>query len=183
MGFVTDDLEILVHELVQRFHVPLHHQSRQAMRGPGQLFVGLMKMVRIKMRVTQCVDELAGLEPGDMRYHVGQQRIGCDIDRNTEEDVSRSLIQLARQLAVSNIELEQAVAWRQSHPVNVGRIPGCHDQAARVRCFPDTFHHAGYLVDCRSVARPPGAPQVTGYQSLIHISEPPRPTKSSRMPA
>ena len=76
------------------------------------------------MRVAEGVDELAGLQAGDLRHHHGQQRIGGDVERHAEEDVGGALVELAGELAVGDVELEQAVAGRQRLLVDVGRVPG-----------------------------------------------------------
>jgi hypothetical protein len=56
-----------------------------------------------------------GFEPGHLRHHHGQQRVGGDVERHAEEDVGRALVELAGQPAVGDVELEQAVAGRQRH--------------------------------------------------------------------
>jgi hypothetical protein len=87
-----------------------------------------------------------------LRHHVGQQRVGGDIEGHAEEDVGAALVQLAGQLAVGDIELEEGVAGRQLHLRHVGHVPGRDDHAARVRVVPDLVQHLADLVD---VARRP----------------------------
>src|SRR6185503_312731 len=101
----------------------------------------------IEMRIAQRMNELAGLEPADMRDHVGEERIGGDVERNADEDVGGSLIELTRELAVADIELEQAMARRQGHAVDIGRVPRRHDEAARIRVLADAGDDIGDLVD------------------------------------
>jgi hypothetical protein len=48
-----------------------------------------------------------------------------------------ALVELAAELAVGDIELEQAVAGWQRHVVDLGRVPGRDDVAARIRLGPD----------------------------------------------
>ena len=87
-----------------------------------------------------------------------QQRIGRDVERHAEKDIGRALIELAGQRALGDVELEQAVARRQRHLVDVRRIPGADDQPARIRIAPDHVDHIGDLVDGAAVGRRPGSP-------------------------
>ena len=81
------------------------------------------------MRVAEGVDEIAHREPGHLRHHVGEQRVGGDVERHAEEDIAAALVELAAQPAVSHVELEQAVAGGQRHLVHLGRVPGGDDVA------------------------------------------------------
>ena len=65
-----------------------------------------------------------GFSPVTCATIMRQQRIGRDVERHAQEDVGGALVELAGQPAVGDIELEQAVAGRQRHLVDVGRIPG-----------------------------------------------------------
>src|SRR5665811_2131501 len=71
-----------------------------------QLQPGLVEMVEVEVRVTEGVDEVARLELADLRDHPRQQRVGGDVERHTEEDVRRALVQLAGESAVGDVELE-----------------------------------------------------------------------------
>ncbi len=50
------------------------------------------------------------------------------------------------------------MARRQRHLVDIGRIPGRDDEAARIRIAADGGHHVGDLIDHAAVGRRPGAP-------------------------
>ena len=78
------------------------------------LFEGL-HMVLVDVVVSQGVDKVPGLEAGDVRDHVSQERVRRNVERHAQAHVGRALVQLARQLAVGNVELSQAVAWGQRH--------------------------------------------------------------------
>ena len=75
------------------------------------------------MRIAERMDEVARLQPGHLRHHHGQQRIGSDVEGHAEEDIARTLVELAREPAFRDIELEQAVAGRQRHRLHFGRVP------------------------------------------------------------
>ena len=85
---------------------------RQGAWCAGKLQPGLIEMVAVDVGVAEGVHEFAGLVAADLRQHQGQQRVGSDVERDAEEDVGAALIKLARQFAVGNVELEQAVAGR-----------------------------------------------------------------------
>ena len=105
---------------------------RQRIGPARELLARLVEMIQIEMRIAESVDELARLQTGHLRHHHREQRIGRDVERHAEEDIGRALIELAGELAVADIELEQAVARRQRHLLDVGGVPGGHDQAARI---------------------------------------------------
>ena len=66
------------------------------------------------------MNEITRLQTGNLSHHQGQQGIGCDVERHTKKDICTSLVKLAGQLAVSDIELEEAVTWRQRHLTSAG---------------------------------------------------------------
>lgn len=60
--------------------------------------------------------------------HVGKECIAGDVERHPEAHVTRALVQLTRQLAVTHVELAQGVAGRQSHERQV-----CSGKVTRYR--------------------------------------------------
>ena len=66
----------------------------------GQLDVGLLEVIQVEMGVAERVDEVADLEVADLGHQMGQQRVRGDVERDTEEDVGRALVELAGQPAV-----------------------------------------------------------------------------------
>ncbi len=63
---------------------------------------------------------------------VCEQRVGGDIERNAQEEVGTALVELAGQLTISHVELEQGVTGRQGHFIYFGRIPGGNDVATGI---------------------------------------------------
>ena len=100
-----------------------------------------------------------------------EQRIAGDVERHAEEDVGAALVELARQLAVGHIELEERVAGGQLHARDVGHVPGRHDQPARIGVALDLRDEFSDLVDVLAVGRGPRAPlgAVDGAQFAIGI--------------
>ena len=54
------------------------------------------------------------------------------LNGHAEEDVGAALVELAGEPAVGDVELEQRVARRQRHRVDVRHVPGADDEAPRV---------------------------------------------------
>ena len=71
-----------------------------------------------------------------------------------------ALVELAREPAVRDVELEQRVARGERHLRQVGDVPGADDEAARVGIVPDLLDHVGDLIDVPTVRRRPGTPLV-----------------------
>ena len=101
MRLVAFEREILVAEGEDVLHRRIEPQRRQRLRRARQLQMRLLEMIEIKMRVAEGVDELAGLKPGHLRDHHGQQRVGGDVERHAEEDIGGALIELAGQPAAA----------------------------------------------------------------------------------
>ena len=107
------------------------------------------------MGVAERVHELARPEAADLRHHRGEQRVGGDVERHAEEDVGAALVELAREPPLRDAELEERVAGRQRHAVEIGRVPRRDDVAARIGILPDRLDDARDLVD-RAAVRPSG---------------------------
>src|SRR5262245_15715179 len=88
---VAFEREILVAEGEEIGRSWIEPHSRQRSRWPRKLQPRLLHMVEIKVRVSERVHELAGLEFGYMRHHQRQQRVGGDVERYAEEGVGRTL--------------------------------------------------------------------------------------------
>ena len=123
------------------------------------------------MDVAERMHEVARLQAADLGNHHRKQGVRRDVERHTQEDVGTALVKLAAETALGHVELEKRVTGRQSHPVDLGRVPGRDDEAAGVRIALDLLHHVGKLVDGRSVRsrpRPPLMP-VHGAQIAVFI--------------
>ena len=87
-----------------------------------------------------------------------------------QEDVGAALVELAAELAVGHIELEEGVAGHECHLVQLGHVPGADDDAAAVGIALELLDDFGNLVDMRAVGLGPAAPlhavdraQVAGF--------------------
>ena len=66
---VVLQLEIIVVEVEDALDIGIYHHDRQLARLTRQLQTSLVKMVEIEMGVAGGVDEVAGLESGDLSHH------------------------------------------------------------------------------------------------------------------
>src|SRR4051812_18189021 len=89
-------------------------------------------MIYIEMCVAEGVHKFSRQEIRDLCDHRREQRVARDIEGNAQEGVGRTLVELAGQASVGDVELEQAVAGCERHLVEIGRIPGAHDEAAGI---------------------------------------------------
>ena len=90
-------------------------------------------MVEIEMSITRSMDELTTLKSSHLCHHLKQKGIARNVERHSEKCVSRTLIELKRELAVSHIELEHGMARRQSHIIGLPWMPGTYKHSATIR--------------------------------------------------
>src|SRR4029079_8515447 len=109
MRVVPEDLHRLGREGVERAAGGIESQLGKRTRLAGQLLAGLVEMVEIEMRVAERVDEVPDLEAAHLRDHVRDHRVRGAVERRAEEEVARALVELAREPAVRDVELEQRV--------------------------------------------------------------------------
>src|SRR5690349_5096238 len=112
VGVVAFESKIFESEVLDALALRVHHQLGQRTRLARELQLRLFEVVRIKVRVAKGVDEVSYLKIAYLRHHMGEKRIGSDVEGHTEERVSRALVQLAAEPVVGDIELEQAMAGR-----------------------------------------------------------------------
>ena len=115
-------------------------------------------MVAVQMGIAAGPDEITDLQIALLRHHMHQQRIAGDIERQAEEHIAGTLIQLAGELAVGDVELEEGVARRQRHFIQLADVPCRDDDPAGVRVVFQLVHHRADLVDMAAVRRRPGTP-------------------------
>ena len=168
-GVVAFEGEVLVLEIVQVLHVWVDAHCREWAGLTGELLADLIEMVQVDVGVAGGVDEVAGLQAADLGYHHRQQCVGGDVERDSEEGVGAALIELAGELSFGHIELEQAMARRKGHLVNLSGIPGGDEHSSRIRIVLDHIHHLCELVDGSAVWCRPGAPLVAIDRTKIAV--------------
>src|SRR3954469_1222598 len=160
MGLVALDSEVFVLEFEQLAACGVEAHAREGARAAGELLARLLEVVEVEMSVAEGEDELAGLEAGHLRDHQGEERVRGDVERHAEEEVGAALVELAGDAALGDVELEEGVAGRQRHLVDVGRVPGADDVAAGVGAAAQVLDQALDLVDLATVGGAPVAPLV-----------------------
>lgn len=146
-GVVSLQLEILILEIkeILNIRIQLHHGQRSGLT--GELQAGLIQMVQIEMGVAGGMDECAGAQSAHLCHHHAEQGIGGNVERNAEESVGRTLVELERKPSVGHIELEHRMTRRQRHLVHFGYIPCGYNHAARVGIVLNLVEHVLNLVD------------------------------------
>src|SRR5262245_31116393 len=110
MSLVARNFEILKAVIEDGFRLAFDHKLWRRKRLAAQLQLHLFKVVQVDVTISARPDELADIQVALLSDHVGQQRIRNDIERNAEKDVRRSLVKLAGEFAVGDVELKQRVA-------------------------------------------------------------------------
>ena len=158
MRVVTFQLEVLETEVPQAAHRRFEPQLRQRPGCARELLVGLRQVVAVEVNVTQGKNEIPGQQIAHLRHHPQQQRVRRDVEGQAEENVGAPLVDLERQPAGGDVELEKQVAGRQRHLRHRCDVPGAHDQPPRVGFLADLLQHLAELVDAAAFRRRPGAP-------------------------
>ena len=115
------------------------------------------------------MDELAGLQAAHLRHHAGQQGVGGDVERHAEERVGAALVQLARETPPGHVELEQHMARRQGHRVDLGDVPRRDHDAPRFGIGADQPGGLRDLVDDAPVGPGPRTPLVA--VDMVQVAE------------
>ena len=145
-GVVAFEGEVLVLEIVEGLDIGVDEHCRERAGLTGELLTDLIEMVQVDVGVACGVDEITGLQAADLGDHHRQQGVGGDVERDTEEGVGAALVELAGESAICHVELEQAVARRKGHLVNLAGIPGGDNHPPGVRIVPDHIHDLCELV-------------------------------------
>ncbi len=168
-GVVVGELEIFVLEVEDGLHVGINQHMRQRTRRAGELQTCLFEMVEVEVRVARGVNEVTRLQSCDLRHHLKQQGIAGNVERHAKERVSAALIELQREAAIGDVELEDGVARRKRHAVHLGHIPRRDNHASRVRIVFQLLHHLADLVDGTALLVGPCTPLVSVDGSKLAI--------------
>ena len=121
------------------------------------------------------MNELARFVVTNLAEHQSEEGIRSDIERHSEESIGTALVQLAAEFALArstyttHVELEQAVARRQSHLVDFGHIPGTHQVTARIGIILETIYQILDLVDMSTIRSRPATPLMTVDRAQVAI--------------
>ena len=161
--------EVFVLEIEDGLHIGVDAHCRERAGLTGELLADLIEMVQVDVGVACGVDEVAGLQAADLGYHHRQQCVRGYVERDSKEGVGAALVELAGELFFGHIELEQAVARRKGHLVNLSGIPGGDEHSSRIRIVLDHIHNLCELVDGSAVWCRPGAPLVAIDRAKVTV--------------
>lgn len=120
---VTRDFNVLIGEPVDVKDVGVQIEFGEVERCPTDLQFGLFQVVEVKMGVSKGVDKHPRFESANLRHHVGEKGVGCDVERHAEEHVCTSLIQLTIQPTVGDMELKKGMARHEGHGLQLTNVP------------------------------------------------------------
>ena len=93
------------------------------------VLIGLLQVIEVEVAVAAAPDELARLKPGLLREHMGEERIGRDVEGHAQKYVSAALIELQVEFAAEDADLPHRMAGGQRHGVEFGDVPPFDDVA------------------------------------------------------
>ena len=115
MRIVANEREILESKIVD---VPYRRVQLHVRKWPtiaSELLARLRKMVLVKVKIAESVNEFGRCETTDLCDHPREQRVGGDVERHAEEKIGAALVKLAAQLSVLHTKLKKNVTRRQRH--------------------------------------------------------------------
>lgn len=110
MILIIDEGEVVVLEIKDGGDGRIELHLRQWIRVAGELQLGLLQVIEIKVSVAEGVDKVAWLQANHLRYHQREQGVGSDVEGDAQENVGAALVQLAGEFALSHVKLVEQVA-------------------------------------------------------------------------
>lgn len=110
-------------EVADILNLGVEIHAREFERLAAELETDLREVVVVDMSVSDSMDELASLEVCDLCHHHKEEGIGGDVKWHAKENVGGTLVELERERAIGDIELEEAMTRWKSHLINLSHIP------------------------------------------------------------
>ena len=151
MVFIANDFDVIVAEPVDIGDVGVKFELGQSHRLPSDLEVGLLKMIAVKMRITERVNKCTSLEAAYLCHHVRQQCIGCNVEGNAKKDICASLVKLAVKFPVGHMKLEECVTGHKRHFIKFTNVPSRDDNSTAVWIVLDHVNGLFDLIDDAAV--------------------------------
>src|SRR3990167_2145754 len=101
-------------EIVNFFDRRLKFDCRQGFWLPCKLFFCRIQMFFVNMDIAKSVNKLAWLIASNLRQDMSQQGVACDIERDSEENISASLIKMQGKFPVFNVDLVHIMTNREA---------------------------------------------------------------------
>src|SRR3989344_2283468 len=165
MRLVAHDLDVFRLEFFERREVVSKFDCRERFWFTGELLFYVGAMVLVHVIVAECVDEFSRFASEDFGDDAGEECIRGDVERDTEEYVCASLVELEAYPAVLDIELVHVVAngkarafARTRHRIHVLGVPRGDERVVRIGVFAQLFYRPTELVYLSAVTRFPAPP-------------------------
>ena len=121
------------------------------------------------MQIPERMYEFLGAEIADLGHHHGKEGIGGDVEGDAEKDVGAPLVELAAQVSIRDVKLEESVAWRQCHLLKLARIPGTDYVTTAVGVFSYGANDFLDLIDGTSVWLSPIRPLGSVHSAEVTV--------------
>src|SRR6185503_3330974 len=128
MSFIAGQLDILEVEVKYRADAGIDFHSRKRERLSCELKPRLLQMIRVQVRVAKRENEVARLQIAYLSHHHRQQRVRRDVERQSQKNIGRSLIELARESSFGYIKLKQQMTGRKRHLGQLTHVPRAEDR-------------------------------------------------------
>lgn len=125
---IINHLKVLKLKVIYVSDLPVDLQLRESPWNSLNLLLESIDMIAVDVRVSHDVNELTRVHIDDHGYHIGEQSVRGDVERNAEPHITGSLVHLTGQLWTAffretDVELAEDMARWQSHLFESGRIP------------------------------------------------------------
>jgi hypothetical protein len=164
VGVVLFEGEVFKSEGKDILYFGVEDQSRKGAGLSAELKLDLLHMIIVNMRIPESMYKLPGLQITNLSNHQRQQGIGSYIERDSQENIRRALIELAGQFSLSDIKLEKRMTgWEGRLPIGHilfkgsrgvwehGGVPGGYHHPTAVRVVSDRLDESCNLVDTLAI--------------------------------
>src|SRR6185436_2083588 len=141
MSVVANEFEVSKVEVENRPDPGIDLHPRKRERLACELKSCLLQMIRVQVCVAKRENKVARLQITYLSHHHRQQRVRRDVERQSQKNIGRSLIELARESSFGYIKLKQQMTGRQRHLGQLTHVPRADDQAPRVGIRFDLIDH------------------------------------------
>lgn len=88
MRVVTDKFKVFELKFVNVFDRRIQFHPRQRPAITRKLLTRLIEMICVKMQIAKRMDEIAWRKINNLGHHHREQRVRCDVERNTKEEMA-----------------------------------------------------------------------------------------------
>ena len=155
MRIVPDDFKIIIAKAEDVFYIRVEFQLWERTEISGQLKLQLLYVVVVDVGIPEGMYEITYLELTNLGHHMHQKCVRCDVERHAQENIRTALVQLAAELTIGHIKLEESVTRRQCHLIDKTDVPSIDDDASTVRIVFDLIDDLSDLVNMTAVRRGP----------------------------